>query len=111
VARSKNGAGKKNTPSKRGAASRSTKILADPPGDLNHSRPLAWRKSKPYLAALVTIAVIAIGALALFGVEGGLPLPEALRIESARPALTFVGSEACANCHQSETALWEQSQH
>jgi predicted CXXCH cytochrome family protein len=30
---------------------------------------------------------------------------------SAAPALAFVGSETCADCHQTETALWKDSQH
>jgi len=111
VARKKNRAGKKDTPSKRAAASRSAETPADGGSDLAHSRPFHWWKSKRYLAALAAIVVVAAGGLALLAVKGGLPLPEALGIESARPALAFVGSEACANCHETETALWRQSQH
>ncbi|WP_458160897.1 tetratricopeptide repeat protein [Bradyrhizobium sp. 18BD] len=47
----------------------------------------------------------------LFATEGGLVLPNALRSGGAAPALAFVGSEACAGCHQAETALWKESQH
>ena len=67
--------------------------------------------SKPRIALLAAVGAIVIAGLAaLFLVEGGLPLPEGLRASSARPP-TFVGSEACADCHQAEAALWKQSQH
>jgi predicted CXXCH cytochrome family protein len=42
---------------------------------------------------------------------GGLGLPNALQIPSGPAAPAFVGSEACAGCHQTETALWKESQH
>jgi len=51
-----------------------------------------------------------LGASTLFLVGGGLPLREGLRASSARAA-TFVGSEACTDCHQAEAALWNKSQH
>jgi predicted CXXCH cytochrome family protein len=35
----------------------------------------------------------------------------AQHITSTAPALAFVGSEACAGCHQKEMALWRDSQH
>jgi predicted CXXCH cytochrome family protein len=57
------------------------------------------------------MAAAAIGGLALFVAEGGLSLPAQLRTSSAIPALAFVGSDACADCHQAETALWKESQH
>jgi predicted CXXCH cytochrome family protein len=66
----------------------------------------------PRIATLAAVVALAIGGLALlFFARGGLALPEALRTRSAAPALTFVGSEACADCHRAETALWKQSQH
>ena len=43
--------------------------------------------------------------------EGRFALPEALRSGSPAPAPAFVGSQACAGCHQTETALWKESQH
>ncbi|WP_082905978.1 multiheme c-type cytochrome [Bradyrhizobium centrolobii] len=69
--------------------------------------------SKPRLAALTVVAAaLAIGGLAfVFVAEGGFVLPKALRSSGAAPALAFVGSEACAGCHQAETALWKESQH
>jgi hypothetical protein len=56
-----------------------------------------------------------LAVVALAGV-GGLAsqvlapvLYEALR--GADPAATFVGSDACAGCHQAETKLWQSSHH
>ena len=67
--------------------------------------------SKPRIALLAAVAAMVVaGIAALFLVEGGLPVPEGLRASSARPA-ALVGSEACADCHQAEAALWKQSQH
>jgi predicted CXXCH cytochrome family protein len=61
---------------------------------------------------LAAVAALAVGGLAFALItEGGLPLPEALHMSSAAPAPAFVGSEACAGCHQAETALWKESQH
>ena len=58
------------------------------------------------------IAALAIGGLAfVFVTEGRFALPGALRTSSTAPAPAFVGSEACAGCHQAETALWKESQH
>jgi predicted CXXCH cytochrome family protein len=61
---------------------------------------------------LAAAALVALGGLGLLLVsDGQLPLPEALRTISAPPALAFVGSAACADCHQAETSLWKGSQH
>jgi hypothetical protein len=77
-------------------------------GDAVHGSPLS---SKSRIVALVAAGAIAIaGSVAVFLAAGGLPMPERLRASDPRPA-AFVGSEACADCHQAETALWKQSQH
>jgi predicted CXXCH cytochrome family protein len=44
-------------------------------------------------------------------INGDVVLPAVFRSSAAAPAVAFVGSEACAGCHQAETALWKQSQH
>jgi hypothetical protein len=77
-------------------------------GDAVHGGSLS---SKSRIVALVAAGAIAIaGSVAVFLAAGGLPMPERLRASDPRPA-AFVGSEACADCHQAETALWKQSQH
>ena len=64
------------------------------------------------LAVFAAIAAFAIGGLALVLVnEGRFTLPEALRSGGPALAPAFVGSPACAGCHQTETALWKESQH
>jgi predicted CXXCH cytochrome family protein len=104
VARNKGTAGKIDTLSRRGVTSKPG------PGKTDNSRGAASR-SKPLIVLLAAVGALAIGGLVLFFFGGGLPLPEGLRPRSATPALAFVGSEACADCHQAEAALWKQSQH
>lgn len=69
----------------------------------------SW-KSATRIVVLATVAALA-GVTLLFVTEDGFVLPKALRSSGASPALAFVGSEACAGCHQAETALWKESQH
>jgi predicted CXXCH cytochrome family protein len=59
---------------------------------------------------LVIVAALAAGLALLFAAGDGLVLPKAVST-AALPAAAFVGSEACAGCHQAETALWKGSQH
>ncbi len=60
------------------------------------------------MAALAAITVLAVGGLLQF--RGGgfskTPTPDGLEANA-----TFVGSETCAGCHQSEAKLWQGSQH
>jgi predicted CXXCH cytochrome family protein len=68
--------------------------------------------SKRRIAALAAVGTVAIGGLAfLFGVNGKLPWPKEIHARGTPPALAFVGSEICVECHQAETALWKKSQH
>jgi predicted CXXCH cytochrome family protein len=69
------------------------------------------RRSIPRKVALVAIASILIGGLVLLFAHDQLGTPAILRASSVATAVTFVGSEACADCHQTEAALWKQSQH
>ncbi|MDI4237317.1 multiheme c-type cytochrome [Bradyrhizobium sp. Arg237L] len=60
----------------------------------------------------MAMAVLALGGAALlFAINGGVILPATFRSSEAAPAAVFVGSEACAGCHQAEAALWKESQH
>ena len=60
------------------------------------------RRSLPLLLALVFLASSA--ALHLHAQTAAAPAP-------SNQALAFVGSAACAACHQRETAAWKASQH
>jgi predicted CXXCH cytochrome family protein len=112
VARNKGRTDKSDKLSKRAATSKPAAGAADARNDGANALPLRSWKSTPRIAVLAAVAVVAIGGLALLLVaEGELALPGALRTSSAAPAPTFVGSEACAECHQAETALWKDSQH
>ena len=110
MAHNKNRRGKSNKLSKPAATSRAAGSAAD--ARSAGTRTPTLRSWKPRIIVLAAIAAIAIGGLAFVLVtQGGLPLPEALHISGAAPVPTFVGSEACAGCHQAETALWKDSQH
>jgi predicted CXXCH cytochrome family protein len=112
VARNKGRADKSDKLSKRAAASKPAEIDASARNDGANALPLRSWMSMPRIAVLAAVAVVAIGGLALLLVaEGEFALPGALRTSSAAPAPAFVGSEACAGCHQTETALWKDSQH
>jgi predicted CXXCH cytochrome family protein len=72
----------------------------------------AWWKSKTWLGALATITMVVLGGLTfLLFLNGGYHTPfGTLRSDVVAPA-TFVGSKACATCHQAEADLWNTSQH
>ncbi len=60
---------------------------------------------------LAAIAAIAVGGLpSLFLLHNGYAPFGGEAAWAAAPA-AFVGSEACASCHQAETKLWQVSQH
>lgn len=68
--------------------------------------PLPSRPTAPALRAIGGIALaLAAGALAWFGVSSFSNRPQPY------VPLAFVGSPACAGCHQAETKLWQTSQH
>ena len=86
-----------------------TTAVADAGNDSTNTPPLRTSKLTLRIAALAAVAIAGIGFL--FLAEGGLRLPESLRGRGAAPALVFAGSEACADCHRTEAALWKDSQH
>src|SRR6202000_2221931 len=83
------------------------------PGGPTHTsgvRPVHPGRTRQRIALFAIIAAIPIAGLAwAFGAKTGL-LDE-LTSSSAVPALSFVGSDACADCHQAEPTLWQGSQH
>ncbi|WP_296520616.1 tetratricopeptide repeat protein [Rhodoplanes sp.] len=70
-------------------------------GEIRASRRRLWVG-----AAIGAVIIVAAGLGAAWHLQGN-----STRQASARPAASFVGSEACAECHTSETALWRASQH
>src|SRR5262249_46634636 len=69
-------------------------------------------RSRWRIVGLVAIAALVISGLALLlEADGRLPLPAGFRAADTSPAPTFAGSEACTECHQTQAALWRQSQH
>jgi predicted CXXCH cytochrome family protein len=102
VARNKGRTGKSDKLSKRAVKSK-------PPESTAGARN-ALLRSKPLIAVAGAIMSIAIGGLALlFVARGGFGLSEASRANAA--VSSFVGSGACVDCHQTESALWNGSQH
>src|SRR3954453_18795980 len=57
--------------------------------------------------ALITLA----GCIGLYVFESVPAAPRAAGFAEVTHSLSFVGSEACAGCHRSETELWQASQH
>jgi predicted CXXCH cytochrome family protein len=60
------------------------------------------------MVVLAAVAILAVGALLQFrggGLSKTSPLP------GLEANATFVGSDSCAGCHQSEAKLWQGSQH
>ncbi|WP_430648728.1 tetratricopeptide repeat protein [Bradyrhizobium neotropicale] len=104
MARNKGTTGKIDKHSRRGVTSKPGL------GKTDNARSAASR-SKLLIVSLAAVGVIAVGGLVPLFLGGGFVLPKALRSGGEAPALAFVGSEACAGCHQAETALWKESQH
>lgn len=78
------------------------------------SQPDASPAPRPALG-LKTSAQLAIGAGALFFLAATglswLRAPNAHRQPAPAVESTFVGSETCSGCHQTEARLWQTSQH
>lgn len=99
---------RKKMPSKRAAASRPTDISARARIDGAVTGPFLRWGSRSGALALAAV-IVATGGAALAFSNGHSLLAAFGRNEATAPA--FVGSEACAGCHQTEAALWKQSQH
>ena len=111
MARNKRRAGRSDHTSRPSAKSKPNGT-ADARNDADNTPPQRWWKSTRRIAVVAAIAAVGLICLGLlFVTEAGFGLTEALRIKHAAPALAFVGSDACAGCHQAETALWKGSQH
>jgi predicted CXXCH cytochrome family protein len=71
----------------------------------------ALLRSRLWIVALAAVGTVAIGSLALLAVGAWLPWPKALRTSGEASALAYVGSQVCADCHQPQANLWNNSQH
>ena len=71
-----------------------------------------WRRYR--WVGLIAIAVLVLGAIA-YGWRSSTrssPVTSAIAPPAASPAkASFVGAGACAGCHSSENAAWQNSQH
>ena len=77
-----------------------------PPGSPSDGGRWKW---KSWFGVSTAITVIGILALLFLEYEYNFPF-ENRHSETVVPA-TFVGSEACADCHRAEADLWNTSQH
>ena len=104
MARSKKSSVKQNS---------SPKSTAVPPdvdsSDINQSDEARQRTLKRtiVIAALLGAAIVALAGLGFHLLNGS---KSAWNARDATVA-TFVGSETCAGCHQTEAGLWQTSQH
>jgi predicted CXXCH cytochrome family protein len=84
-----------------------SRVKSDPDPSKREARSVL-SGSKRLMASLAAAGAVVIGGLVLLFFSGGDLLTRGTAV-SAAPA--FVGSQACADCHRAETALWNQSQH
>jgi hypothetical protein len=84
------------------------------PEKLAGQKPAAMKSRRWYLLAAVIIVIAAAGAWWTLR-PAGLPAaaPAGRPASSPPPAVTasFVGSEACAGCHDKAYAAWKDSHH
>jgi predicted CXXCH cytochrome family protein len=80
-----------------------------PPDDTSHT---GAHGHALWIAAAI-VAVLAVAAAAAWLIAGGGAWRTLVIRDTQAPeaAASFVGSEACAGCHQAEAKLWRTSQH
>src|SRR5689334_4257788 len=89
-------------------------VKKPPPASLNANAlvpvtPLHRSKFGWWFAALILIVMLSVGGIA-FHVSRGTSRIALVDAPQAAPA-AFVGSQECAGCHDTEAALWRNSQH
>ncbi len=97
----------KPPPKKSGSRDEPAPRSESPASPVARTKGFSLRATSAMLAAAAA-AVLAIGLIVQFsaGEFGGKSPPPGRGAEA-----TFVGSEACAGCHQAEAKLWQGSQH
>ena len=104
MARAKQRSGKKRDLRKSTAASAESDGAAAPGRDAG--RPGLSRRATVIVVLGVTVVVAAVG-IGFYVVNSRVTAWDARSASSA----TFVGSETCAGCHQTQTKLWRGSHH
>ncbi len=110
MARDKRKSGKNDLLKKRSTVATPTHnaSVTPPPGSSSGG---GWWKSNSWFGVLAAIAIIGTGFLAPLFFEYEYNFPFEKRHSEAVVPATFVGSEACADCHRAEADLWSTSQH
>lgn len=108
MARDKRKSGKKDQPKKRSMVAPTGNAPAATSGASPSS---GWWRSNSWFRALAAMAVIGLGGLVLLLVDYEYDVPFNMFHSGVVVPATFVGSEACADCHRAEANLWNTSQH
>lgn len=108
MARDKRKSGKKDQPKKRSMVAPTGNAPAATSGASPSS---GWWRSNSWFRALAAMAVIGLGGLVLLLVDYEYDVPFDMFHSGVVVPATFVGSEACADCHRAEANLWNTSQH
>src|SRR5262245_28680435 len=75
-------------------------------------RTTVWsRRPRGFFWATVVVASIGLTSAVLWHQASGATPKSGERVEAAAAPAQFVGSAACASCHQRETDGWRSSQH
>ncbi len=91
-------------------ANRKRKTIAKPLPDRAAEGSSSRRAN--FITALVAAALVLAGGLVLqLSTRGLHGEPQGGLIEGLSASATYVGSEACAGCHQAEAQLWRTSHH
>jgi predicted CXXCH cytochrome family protein len=94
---------------KKGVSGKPPALSGAPAPVLNVAHPAAFSLRKTLvMAAIAAFAVLAVGLLFQLRSGGFGKTPPS---DGPETTATFVGSETCAGCHQSEAKLWQGSQH
>ena len=78
---------------------------------MNRTGPRVNFFRTPVVTFLMALAVAGAAVTIRLAIFPSVYLSNPVLADNIAPALAFVGSTTCAQCHQSEAQLWEHSQH